>query len=405
MNQRDILWFSVLLVTLAVWSSLMQHSDDRIYSHPFCDSRIFDERCFFSKSYVESRDEFIKRCLNLRKAFLNADLANRPLADFPDLFIDFCMIRGSENANKFIVHSSGLHGVEGFSGAAIQSSLMHLIANGSISIPIDLNILFVHCINPFGMSRLRRVNEHNVDLNRNGIINWQEIQPIRDYENSRILLVPETGNWFVRATWWMSILIRILFCGTNYLKSLIVPGQYVFPDGLFYGGNKREQSLLILEDVLREYGVFESETVWIDVHTGLGEFGQDTLLANSMFDGLKLKDALPDVPVEYPGSLGSVKKGYESMQGDIGPYFAGMFSTGTLFMITQEFGTYSGFNNFIALYLENVAYHFDRDSQQYYSDLYLKGAFNPTSSSWRISVVNKGVQLLKKIVQSSQIFR
>ena len=55
--------------------------------------------------------------------------------------------------------------VEGFAGSACQQGSVH----SPPPLPDDLAVVFVHAINPYGFAWIRRVNEDNVDLNRNCI--------------------------------------------------------------------------------------------------------------------------------------------------------------------------------------------------------------------------------------------
>src|SRR5437588_3817673 len=79
-----------------------------------------------------------------------------------DLSIDIGWF-GSDNPRRVLLHSSGLHGVEGFPGSAIQLQLLEDVPR----LAEDSALIIVHVLNPFGMAWLRRVNENNVDLNRN----------------------------------------------------------------------------------------------------------------------------------------------------------------------------------------------------------------------------------------------
>src|SRR5438128_1546746 len=78
-----------------------------------------------------------------------------------DLSIDIAWF-GAPEPERILLHSSGLHGVEGFAGSAIQLQLLNLLP----AIPPDAALVLVHILNPYGMAWLRRVNEENVDLNR-----------------------------------------------------------------------------------------------------------------------------------------------------------------------------------------------------------------------------------------------
>jgi predicted deacylase len=116
---------------------------------------------YFSEDYPAARQRFLAA-----GHALGADLHQLRLGlsapDGSPLTIDIAWI-GARSPDTVVIHSSGLHGIEGFAGSAIQLALM----NQCGSIPPNGAILFVHTLNPFGMAWLRRFNENNVDLNRN----------------------------------------------------------------------------------------------------------------------------------------------------------------------------------------------------------------------------------------------
>src|SRR5262245_52692151 len=70
---------------------------------------------------------------------------------------------GAERPRRVLLHSSGIHGVEGFAGSAIQLQVLDAMPR----LEPDCAIVFVHFLNPYGVAWLRRANEDNVDLNRN----------------------------------------------------------------------------------------------------------------------------------------------------------------------------------------------------------------------------------------------
>lgn len=79
------------------------------------------------------------------------------------------MQREKKEKNNFaIFFYPGTHGVEAFTGSAIQIEFLreYAVKGGSEK---DPTMIFVHPMNPFGMKHLRRTNENNVDLNRNGV--------------------------------------------------------------------------------------------------------------------------------------------------------------------------------------------------------------------------------------------
>ena len=115
----------------------------------------------FSPDYVTARSRF-RRAVESSGGRLRVLNLNAKGPDGEDLTIDIGWF-GNPAPRRVLLHSSGLHGVEGFAGSAIQLQFLEEVP----AIPADGAIVLVHVLNPYGMSWLRRVNENNVDLNRN----------------------------------------------------------------------------------------------------------------------------------------------------------------------------------------------------------------------------------------------
>ena len=129
---------------------------------------------YFSKDYFQARDRFIKSINELKGQghqvshdVLTLDCIG---PNQENLCIDIATI-GSIDSDNLLLYSSGIHGVEGFAGSAIQLSVLDQLKNAN---PItDYCIVLIHIINPYGMAWHRRVNENNVDMNRNFIKDHQ----------------------------------------------------------------------------------------------------------------------------------------------------------------------------------------------------------------------------------------
>src|SRR5260221_11295212 len=76
-----------------------------------------------------------------------------------------CAWFGPEDAGKVLVIMSGTHGVEGFCGSGVQ--LDWLEEGKAAMLPPGHPALLIPAINPYGLPRIPRVTEGNVDLNRN----------------------------------------------------------------------------------------------------------------------------------------------------------------------------------------------------------------------------------------------
>ena len=78
---------------------------------------------YFSPDYFIARDRF-RECAARAGARLEVLPLEAKGPDGQELTIDIAWI-GTDTPNRLLVHSSGLHGVEGFAGSAIQLGRMH----------------------------------------------------------------------------------------------------------------------------------------------------------------------------------------------------------------------------------------------------------------------------------------
>src|SRR5204862_4906486 len=82
-----------------------------------------------------------------------------------DLTIDAAVF-GAGRPRRVVLVTSGLHGVEGFVGSAVQAALLE-DAFTSWQPPAGAAVVLLHALDPFGFDQLRRTNADNIDLNRN----------------------------------------------------------------------------------------------------------------------------------------------------------------------------------------------------------------------------------------------
>ena len=128
----------------------------------------------FSPSYREARARFVQAA-DACGAQLHSDAMALPGADGERLAMDVA-IHGPADAAQVLMTTSAVHGIEGFCGSAIQTGWLQ-----SLSLPPGVAVVHVHAVNPHGFSHARRVNEDNVDLNRNFIDFAQPLPVNADY--------------------------------------------------------------------------------------------------------------------------------------------------------------------------------------------------------------------------------
>ena len=89
---------------------------------------------FFSKDYFQARDRFIKSINELKEQGhqVSHDVITLDCKgpNQENLCIDIATI-GSIDSDNLLLYSSGIHGVEGFAGSAIQLSVLDQLKNAN----------------------------------------------------------------------------------------------------------------------------------------------------------------------------------------------------------------------------------------------------------------------------------
>ncbi len=229
-----------------------------------------DAVAHFSRSYAEARAKFIAATRVRHLTVESHALAGYHGIDGEALAIDVALL-GAVEAKGLLVLTSGTHGIEGYCGSGVQVGLLQDEGFVRAARDAGVAVLFVHAVNPYGFAHGRRVNEDNVDLNRN----FRDFQapppPNPAYAAVHPLLIPAT--WPPPPENEAKIADFIATQGERAYQAAVSGGQYEFPDGMFYGGAAASWSNLTLRAVLRRHGTGHARLAWIDFHTGLGPRG------------------------------------------------------------------------------------------------------------------------------------
>jgi hypothetical protein len=223
----------------------------------------------FSSSYVQARARFLEAA---RDAGLAVDSRPHPLKgrDGEELAMDVAL-DGPPAANRLLIVSSACHGVEGFCGSGVQVAALRGGEWRDHAAQRGVAVLYIHALNPYGFSHIRRTTHENIDLNRN----FQDFAgplPVNDeYPQLHPLLLPP--DWPPSRANNEAIARYVAEHGEAALQAAISRGQHEFPQGLFFGGTQPAWSNLALREVLRAYGRRATRIGWIDIHTGLGPSG------------------------------------------------------------------------------------------------------------------------------------
>lgn len=228
----------------------------------------------FSETYAEARTKFcgaaaeaggaLRSWLNPHATGLNGER----------LYLDTARF-GPADASRMLVLISSTHGVEGHCGSGAQ--IAWLRTGGPAGLPKDTGALIVHAINPYGFAWTRRVNEDNVDLNRN-FVDHDKPYPDNGYDAVAAALLPAEWTDTGRVESKRTLEAYAQKHGAFALQSAITSGQYSHPDGVFYGGVKPTWSNRTIRAIAREELGRADRVGVIDFHTGLGPFGHGELI-------------------------------------------------------------------------------------------------------------------------------
>jgi hypothetical protein len=339
-----------------------------------------------------------------------------------DLTIDAAVL-GTDRPRRLIIVTSGLHGIEGFFGSAVQ---LALLADGlSIYQPAaGAAIVLLHSLCPFGFDQLRRTNEDNVDLNRNFLKPGEEYagSPPGYADLDRLLNPPRPpGRWdLFGPRLYFTGIIR----GSRAIRSAIAGGQYENPRGLFYGGSEPSATHRILAEVLPRWADSAERIVHVDFHTGLGRWATYKVLTargeNDPATGTLRKWFGQSVE-----AAGTGPTAYNN-RGGIDEWLEDRFADRECYSVCAEFGTYGPLAVLSALRAENQAHHWAETSEHPEPDgprdlsKTLAGAsgsgrrgaasarakrrlcevFAPEDRDWRRTVVRQGVEIVHQAVEA-----
>jgi predicted deacylase len=223
---------------------------------------------YFGATYADARDKFRTAARGAHARLSCYELPGHRGPSGEELSVDVGVI-GSEKARRGLLLIAGTHGAEGFCGSGCQvgffADRLYEAFGG------DAVVLLVHAINPYGFAWLRRVNEDNVDLNRNFRDFTQPPPASTAYEALHDHLVPVEWQGPAREAADAALMAYIRERGMRAFQAAVSEGQYSRPTGLFYGGARETWSAQTIRAILKEHvpATLESLAV-IDLHTGLG---------------------------------------------------------------------------------------------------------------------------------------
>lgn len=344
----------------------------------------------FSDNYQAARSHFLavaKQCGAAVHSIMH------PLSGANDepLAMDVA-IHGRADAPRVLLTTSAVHGIEGFCGSAIQSGLLQ-----ELSLPKDVAVVHVHAVNPFGFSHARRVNEDNVDLNRNFINFGQPLPYNEDYEQIHAHLLP--SNWPPHPQQNALLDTQAQIWGDRRMQRAITSGQYQFPDGVWFGGLKPTWSHISFRHVLKNHLQQATQIAWIDLHTGLGPSGY----GERIFACTDSEETLERARKWWGNDITSVNTGTSKSVPLSGPIQMAIYEECPAALYTGiclEFGTIPLAEMIWAMRADHwLALHPEApETLRTQIQHEMQRAFNPPSASWQQQVWLQGLQVARQAV-------
>jgi hypothetical protein len=348
----------------------------------------------FSNDYVRARARFREAAARAGLALLAYPIGK--LGPFgEELTIDVALA-GPARATQALVVSSGTHGVEGYFGSAVQLALLGQ-RELCTALAQRVTLVLIHAINPYGFAYKRRVNEDNVDQNRNFVLEGRPFAGAPEaYRGLDALLNPESAPslfdpFLLRAG------AAVARSGFLPLKNAIAQGQYEFARGLFFGGQAASATQRILNDHMRQWLGRPERVLHLDLHTGLGKWGSYALCADLPADSARVARLKREFGAGAVQGFDTEGVLYE-IKGGMGRWLEQCIEDAQYDCLLAEFGTCSSLRVLSAMRYENRIHHFGADRPR----LVEKGraalleAFCPRSPAWRRLVVERALGVVRQ---------
>jgi hypothetical protein len=364
---------------------------------------------YFSGDYLSCKEQFVKQSSSLSNFYLNSKVDSiRLIANGDSLAIDYLYIPSQSTPRNLVVLSSGTHGIEGYAGSAYQRMFMTEMLKG-----IDhqsTGYLIIHGINPWGMKNKRRVDQNNVDLNRNYDISTtlfsnknEGYSKINDFLNpsGRASLHFLTSLSFITQASWI-----IIKNSMKTARQAILMGQYEHPDGIYYGGEMFEPQKPDIQNLITTTADEYKKILVIDLHTGYGSRGRLHIFGTFSKDSGVVNETeriFCNHRIDWPND----KDFYEN-NGDFTLFISRVLKDKMVIPVTFEYGTLNSnslsgsLKSLQIMIMENQGYHFgysDKQSEKKIRVMFLE-AFYPSSLSWRSETVRQTHELIDEAIKN-----
>jgi ribosomal protein S18 acetylase RimI-like enzyme len=352
----------------------------------------------FAPTYRAARAAFLHACGEAGGTVVSH---RHPLLgpDGAPLFLDEARF-GAADARRVLFIAAGTHGVEGFCGSGIQVSLLR----GDLAnrLPESVTLVLVHAVNPWGFAWTRRVNEDNVDINRNFLDHRAPHPENPDYDRLDPVLNPSRLD----AAEFVAAVRRFQEeSGFEAVYRSLSGGQYRHSRGLQYGGRAPVWSNVVLRDLWARHGGKAELAVFIDLHSGLGPRGVGLVLQTAPDASTEARLARvwwPDVARSEPAQGGDAAL----VSGLIGPAFTRALAPAPAVGVVLEFGTLDMTEVMVAVQEDNwLRHHGQRESETGRRIVQrMRDVFLLDEDDWRTAVCERAREVVDRCLDGMAAF-
>ena len=355
---------------------------------------------FFAETYADTRQQLLRATANV-----DALVFSWPIQDQVEGETEICtdaVSLGDPGADRAVLLVSGTHGPEGLTGSACQRAVLDDIAKDGL--PEGIAVVLVHAINAWGVAAGLRCTEEGVDLNRNYVRFERDTAMLAQrnpgYDDVHEQLQRLAGELSVEEFVQRGPTVLTEQCGSDAINRLF-QGQYRCANGVGFGGNAaataRQRLERIVVDVLRD----KAEVAVVDLHTGLGPFGDGMKLSLAEFDS----DEATRVRRWYGDDVMLVNAPDSGLPyrvfGDTANGVAAVLRDARITGLTLEYGTYEVDGLVRCILAEHLIRHkpeaLSDDMRQNLLDR-IKTFFYPSDSDWRERVIGQARTIFSQAV-------
>jgi len=337
----------------------------------------------FSQRYADAREKFIS-ATEMSSIVDKVNSHKHPLKGpkGEKLFCDIAWA-GNANAKQVLVLVSGLHGVEGGVGSAIQTDFF----SRHRRLPSDVCVVLVHALNPWGLAWASRNDHEGIDVNRNFVDFSVPAPASKSTDIWQALISSKTDIDTVGSD-------REQF-------DVLSEGQYEDSSALYFGGTKASWSRECIEQLAGQLHLAErDQVIVIDLHSGLGPYGYGEIISDHPVTSPARKTVLDifGAGITEP-ALGTSSSGLKQGLHD---YFWHAQGDHVSF-VTLEFGTFGSSEMLRVLFaeqqLQQQTVNWQNDETREIKHA-IQDFFCPDQKQWQELVLFRGRQVIEMALNS-----